>query len=514
MVLRCIKILLIVIITCFLSIESYGFLPYLDFRHAYGSSSNKEEYETMSKDMVECLSMGINTDFTPDGSNSVKIGYEPGLLDAAKAAGFLSVRFFINYVPDPERYAQIVKDAIDRDLAVVMCMWAINSGKSEFEEQWKALAQYYKDYPDNLVFELFNEPLGSKVSDNNEVMEWYNAAIPAIRRISPTRTIIIGSPEWNHAEMMKYLTPEYLTYKLADGTGFEQDKNIIGAVHYYHPHKFTHSWLPPNGKLRRLSEFPDWKEEATRRLDIAAEWSKTSQKPVIMTEWGVQTAPNKRSDLLEYIIFMADEMAKRNIGSIYYCGMFSNEWGFSIFDSEWGWDQDILDILTGVKAPAPPPTSQLINSEFNGIDRWVVSSDSQVWISNNADLSGKRALGVRLTDTVSNTFIYQETDYNFSTRGNKSLLHLRKGNTYTLAFLAKAQQSGAVIKAQFENAKGGGPVFWTSNPVAVGTDAKEYSLEYTHVGDNVPDMRLTIMFEGSNNLIFFDKVSLKSNRND
>ncbi len=510
MVLRCIKILLIVAIICFLSLESYGSLPYLDFRHAYSSSSNNEEYGIMSRNMVKRLGKGINTDFTPDGSNSVKISYESGLLDAAKAAGFLSVRFFVNYVPDPERYVQIVKDAIDRDLVVVMCMWAINSGQSEFEEQWKGFAQYYKDYPDNLVFELFNEPLGSRVSDNNEVMEWYNAAIPAIRRISPTRTIIIGGPEWNQPEMMKYLTPRYIAYRLEDGTGFEQDKNIIGAVHYYQPHEFTHSY----GKGRRLSEFPDWREEIVRRFDIAAEWSRTSQKPVIMTEWGVRTAPNDRSDLLEYIKFMADEMEKRNIGSIYYCGMFSNEWGFSIFDSEWGWDQDILDILTGVKAPAPPPTSQLINSEFNGIDRWVVSSDSQVSISSNADLSGKRALEVRLTDTVSNTFIYQETDYNFSTRGNKSLLHLRKGNTYTLAFLAKAQQPGAFIKAQFENAKGEGPVFWTSNPVAVGTDAKEYSLEYAHTDDNVPDMRLTIMFEGSNNLILFDKVSLKSTRND
>lgn len=511
---RYITILLVVIIFCFLGFKSYGFMPYPGFRHIYGSAHNNRENEIMLADIVERLSKGINTDFTPDGSDRVKVGYEPGLFDAVKAAGFLSVRFFVNYVTDPGRYAQMVKDAIDRDLAVVMCMWAINSGQSEFEEQWEAFAQYYKDYPGNLVFELFNEPLGSKVSDNNAVMEWYNAAIPAIRRISPTRTIIIGGPEWNHAEMMKYLTPKYLTYKLDDGTGFEQDKNIIGAVHYYQPHKFTHSWIPPNGKLRRLSEFPDWKEEATRRFDIAAEWSRTSQKPVIMTEWGSRTAPNDRSDLLEYIKFMADEMAKRNIGSIYYCGMFSNEWGFSIFDSEWGWDQDILDILTGVKAPAPPPTNPLINSEFNGSNRWVVSSGSQVSVSNSAGLSGKQALKITLTETITNAFIYQETDSNFSTRGNKVLLHLRKGNTYTLTFLAKAQEPGAVIKAQFENAKGEGPIFWTSNPVAVETDAKGYSLDYIHTGDDVPDMRLTIMFEGSNNLVLFDKITLKSTRND
>ena len=76
----------------------------------------------MSRNLVKRLGKGINTDFTPDGSHGVKIGYESGLLDAAKAAGFLSVRFFINYIPDPERYAQIVKDAIDRDLVVVIVL--------------------------------------------------------------------------------------------------------------------------------------------------------------------------------------------------------------------------------------------------------------------------------------------------------------------------------------------------------------------------------------------------------
>jgi len=46
------------------------------------------------------LRKGINTDFSPLGTNPEKVHYDPAYFDAAKAAGFESVRFFINYTKD------------------------------------------------------------------------------------------------------------------------------------------------------------------------------------------------------------------------------------------------------------------------------------------------------------------------------------------------------------------------------------------------------------------------------
>jgi len=465
-----------------------------------------------SRTLFQRINNGINTDFTPTQTLPDKVLYDPAYFDAVKSAGFESVRFFINYTTTPAIYAHIIGDAIDRGLVVVLCMWARNTGQEDFVNTWQAIADYYKDYPDGLVFELFNEPLGSKVSDRKTVLQWYNAAIPAIRKTSRARTLLIGGPDWNQAEMLSYLTTDYLTYKLPDGSGFAEDKYIIGACHYYLPMPFTHS----NGVLTSLGKYPSWKEGVTRSLDILSQWAKASQKPVVMTEWGAQTAPKVRSELLEYIGFMLDEMRKRNIGSIYYCGPFSNEWGFSLFDSEWGWDQDILDILTGVKAPPPPPTNPLLNPEFYGAARWTVSADSQVSVTSGAGLSGTHALKIALPDGAAKAFICQETDYRFGVNNdtsrfsNKYLLHLRKGNFYTLSFLARAERPGATIQARFENAKGAGPVYWTSNPVTVETGNKEYTMSYKHAGDDVRDMRLTIIFEGSNNRVYFDRIALKS----
>jgi len=467
-----------------------------------------------SRTLFQRISNGINTDFAPTQAVPNKVLYDPAYFDAVRSAGFESVRFFINYTATPGIYAHIVEDAIDKGLVVVLCMWARNAGQEEFVNAWDAIARYYKDYPDSLVFELFNEPLGSKVSDRKTVLQWYNAAIPAIRRTSAARTIIIGGPDWNQAEMLRYLTPDYFSYKLPDGTGFAEDKHIIGACHYYLPMPFTHS----NGVLTPLSKYPSWKGDATKSLDTLSQWPKAWRKPVVMTEWGAQTAPKIRSELLEYISLMLDAMRKRNIGSIYYCGPFSNEWGFSIFDSEWGWDQDILDILTGVRAPPPPATNALLNPEFYGTARWRVSGDSQVLATTSTGLSGTHALKITLRDAAAKAFISQETDYGFSMDNgtfkfsDKFLLHLRKGNTYRLSFLARAERPGATIQARFENAKGAGPVYWASNPVTVETSNKEYTMNYTQAGDDVHDMRLTIIFEGSNNTVYFDRIALKSTR--
>jgi len=467
-----------------------------------------------SRTLFQRISNGINTDFAPTQAVPNKVLYDPAYFDAVRSAGFESVRFFINYTATPGIYAQIVKDAIDKGLVVVLCMWARNTGQEEFVNAWDAIARYYKDYPDSLVFELFNEPLGSKVSDRNTVLQWCNAAIPAIRKTSAARTIIIGGPDWNQAEMLRYLTPEYFTYRLPDGTGFAEDKHIIGACHYYLPMPFTHS----NGVLTSLSKYPRWKEDVTKSLDLLFQWAKAWQKPLVMTEWGAQTVLKVRSELLEYIGFMFAEMRKRNIGSIYYCGPFSNEWGFSIFDSEWGWDQDILDILTGVKGPPPPPANPLLNPEFYGTARWTVSADSQVSVTTGAGLSGTHALKIALPDGAARAVIFQETHYKVSVNNdtlrysNKYLLHLRKGSTYRLSFLARAERPGATIQARFENAKGAGPVYWTSNPATVETSNKEYTMSYTHAGDDVQDMRVTIIFEGSNNTVYFDRIALKSTR--
>jgi len=72
---------------------------------------------------------------------------------------------------------------------------------------------------------------------------------------------------------------------------------------------------------------------------------------------------------------------------------------------------------------------------------------------------------------------------------------------------------GCLVRVDGPRAGGAGPVYWTSDPVAVDIRRKEYSVEYARTGDDVEDMRLTILFQGSGNKVYFDKAVLKSERN-
>ena len=47
---------------------------------------------------------------------------------------------------------------------------------------------------------------------------------------------------------------------------------------------------------------------------------------------------------------MVEETARRKIDWMYYCGVFNNAWSFSLYTSEWGWDESAryVELLTGV----------------------------------------------------------------------------------------------------------------------------------------------------------------------
>ncbi len=417
-------------------------------------------------------------------------------LDSVKAAGFKSIRFFYATDKTPEFYAANVSYALKNGLVVNLCMfaWEYNTKTKEaYVDHWKAAAEYYKEYPDDLLFEMFNEPaLSPKMRDDPLVMEWISAGVTAIRQVSPKRIVLVGGPQYMQPEFLsKYVTPDYLTYKLPDGSGFAQDRYIIGACHMYEPWAYT----MPHGKLVTLNDLPDWKKQVTGNLDLANLWAKKWNKPVVVTEWASQCAPKRRDDFLAYTRFVVEEMKKRGLVWMYYCGIPGSFLGddrlWSILDAECGWDQDVLDILTGAKAPPAPSFNLIRNAEFVpgfnrlgawGLSAWGTSSNAAVSLVQNASLSGTHALKVTLTDAATETSVFQETDYAFS--GNegtfryskKSLLHLRKGNTYRLTFLARADRPGAVIKVRFEKAGGAGPVYWTSGPVAVDIRRKEYSV--------------------------------------
>ncbi|MBM4153548.1 MAG: glycoside hydrolase family 5 protein [Lentisphaerae bacterium] len=452
-------------------------------------------------------------------------------LDSIRSAGFNSIRFFFNTQRQPQFFATNVSHALKQGLVVNLCMFSFTKQKQEYVDRWREIATFYKDYPPELVFEMFNEPsLAPKLNDPAEVMDWINAAVAVIREVSPRRILLIGGPSYMQAPFLsKHVTPEYLTYKLPGGGGFAEDRFVVGAFHMYEPHAYT----MPKGKLVTLDDFPNWKKVVTENLDLAAAWGKKWNKRVVLTEWGAQNVPKKRDDFLAYTKFVFDAINERDIASMYYAGLPRNSMmaSWNILDTEFGWDQGVLDIITRTKAKPVSGFNQLANSEFRelegqGPDRkpkfWSVQPPSAASPASSAPLSGMNSLKLTLDaepvtlsqDTLTMVEKWQSSDPMIAQANalQKPFIHLRRGNTYRLTFLARADKPGATVIARLEDASKSGTVCFTSKPLPLATGKEEYAIEYTHAGDDIMNARVVLTFTGGRNIVVVDRVLLKSRR--
>jgi len=156
------------------------------------------------------LHKGINMDIcTPEKGVWSKIQQEAGLFEAAADAGFESVRVFSQGLSSEQE----IKNALANDLAIVLCLWGSQAwvkdqelGEKQIAEYWRELAKAWKDYPNDLVFEVLNEPQGigfePTPENHREVMALYNAAAQAIRDVDPDRPILLSIPGYNDSEFL------------------------------------------------------------------------------------------------------------------------------------------------------------------------------------------------------------------------------------------------------------------------------------------------------------------------
>lgn len=277
---------------------------------------------------------------------------QPEYFEVIKKSGLDTVRIPVRfsahahtdppYLLDPEFMQMVdlvIHQAFDAGLNVILDFHHFDelttdpAGQHErFLAIWDQLADHYQEYPDNLYFEILNEPC-----QNLDAKTWNELAtecIRVIRESNPDRLILAGGIDYNSIESLDLLS-------------LPDDKNLLAVFHFYYPFEFTHqgaAWAEGSNEWIGTTWEATSEEmlAITEQLDRAAAWSASKQIPLIMGEFGSISSADAESRQ-RWTEFVRREAEKRNIGWLYweFCS------GFGIYDREQqSWDLDMLNALT------------------------------------------------------------------------------------------------------------------------------------------------------------------------
>jgi hypothetical protein len=247
-------------------------------------------------DVNRRLGRGVNIiGYDPIWQDRAKGRFKEGYFSKIREAGFASVR--INLHPfrhmDPanalepawlETLDWAVKGALGARLAVILDMHEFHAmaedpagRKGAWLAFWKQLAPHFKDAPDDVVFELLNEPFGKLTPELWN--EYLKEGLAVVRATNPMRVVILGGGRWNSIDGLQTLVLP------------QDDRNLIATVHYYTPMEFTHQGAPWNEENKDKSGV-EWKgtDQERRRIDLdfakAQQWASAHDRPVFLGEFG------------------------------------------------------------------------------------------------------------------------------------------------------------------------------------------------------------------------------------
>ncbi len=226
-----------------------------------------------------------------------------------------------------QRVEWAVNQALKRELAIIVNSHhfdGIYEGPDTYREKflasWEIIADYFKKYPDQVFFEILNEPNG-----NLNAAKWNNLlkdVLLIIRETNPGRTVIIGPANWNAYDALPGLQLP------------EDDHNIIATYHYYLPFQFTHQgaeWVEGSNSWLGTKWINSYAErrEIEKHMDSAAKWAQEHNRPLSMGEFGAYSKADINSRFL-WTRHTARSAEARNISWAYW--EFNS--GFGVHDRE------------------------------------------------------------------------------------------------------------------------------------------------------------------------------------
>lgn len=398
------------------------------------------EEKNKAFEMNSRLNRGINIGNTFEAPSEYAWGnpWDPSYMQMIADLGFSHIRLPIRWEPadrtmtdypytvSPDfltRIKGVIDDALAHNLHIIINMHhhdellADPAGqKARFLSQWQQIADYFKDYPDSLLFEILNEPHDQLTSTLWN--QYLKEALAEIRKTNPERIVLIGTADWGSVNGLAQLE-------------WPDDDYLILTVHYYNPFEFTHQ-----GTDHVEATDVEWHDTDVERETVRQDF------------WRVRNFTDKHHvpvHVGEYGSYCAADIDSRARWTTYVTRFYEEQgysWAYWEFNSYFGiynpatgeYLQPLVDALLHNPLPEAVPTQAITiyESDFGKeqLDDWFfqITSDAQGYLSvvNNT-------LNLDLIAQGPETWHLQLLKFN---------VPLKKGEQYRLTFTASSTVEG------------------------------------------------------------------------
>jgi endoglucanase len=275
-------------------------------------------------------------------------------------AGFTAIRLPVRwnahaldappYTIDSSFFARVdwaVENALSRGLVLILdfhhftdYMDCGECQRDRFLALWRQIADHFRGYPPELVFELLNEPTDAVPPDAWDAD--LESALDVIRADNPDRVVVVGPVGWNGVDGLELL---HLP---------EEDSRLIVTFHYYDPFTFTHQgagWVEGSDAWLGTEWAGNAEEQRAvlENFEAARAWGRSRNRPVFLGEFGAYERADTASRA-RYTAFIARQAEAFSFSWAYweFCS------GFGVYDPAAGiWRTDLLRALL--------PDSPLLN---------------------------------------------------------------------------------------------------------------------------------------------------------
>lgn len=442
-------------------------------------------------EMNERLGRGINMGNTFEAPSESEWGnpWKPEYFEIIADLGFNHVRLPVRWEPaarsmaappytiNPDflgRIQEVVDKAIQHDLHIIVNMHHHDAlfedpagQKERFISQWSQIAEYFKEYPDLLLFEVLNEPHGNVTPQLWN--EFFSDALTEIRKTNPTRVVIMGVAEFGGLGGLSQLV-------------VPDDEYIIVSPHYYNPFNFTHQgaeWVGPQADEWLGTEWLDTeadRETVATEFSYALQFSENNKVPIHVGEFGAYSTADIASRE-RWTTFLARWFEEQGMSWAYW--EFSA--GFGIYNpATKQLVTPLVNALQHNEMPEPTPifAVPVYHSNFtSGNDGWTLST--QGGASGTASTSNG-ILNVALTTPGTEGWHIQLV---------KGGINLEKDKLYRVSFKAQAI---ADRSATFYVGKASDP--WNAysgySGLSIGMTLSTYSYTFTMTSPSDPAARI------------------------